>query len=80
MVFSMTAILCEGEVSTEIQTLSYCIMTMSMIQRQTLPSRVVLNMTQRQTLPSCVVLNTTEMQTQIEVREEMMRGMPRCSK
>ena len=49
MVFSMTAILCEAEVSTEIQTLSYCIMTMSMTQRQTLPSRVVLNMTQRQT-------------------------------
>ena len=27
-----------------------------------------------------MVLNTTEMQTQMEVCEEMMRGMPRCSK
>ena len=57
--------MCEGEVDTE---------------RQILPSRVVLNMTQRQSLPSCVVLYTTEMQTQMEVCEEMMRGMPRCSK
>ena len=48
-----TAILCEGEVDTERQTLSYCIMTMGMTQRQTLPSRVVLNMTQRGTL--CLV-------------------------
>ena len=42
-----TAILCKSEVGTEIQTLSYCTMTMSMTQRQTLPSRVVLTMTQR---------------------------------
>ena len=42
-----TAILCGGEVGTEMQTLSYCIMTMSMTPRQTLPSRVVLTMTQR---------------------------------
>ena len=35
---------------------------------------------ERQSLPSCVVLNTTEMQTRVEVCEEMMRGMPRCSK
>ena len=61
-----TAILCEGEVGTEIQTRSYCIMTMSMTQRQALPSRVV--------------LNTTERQTPMEVSEEMTRGMPRCSK
>ena len=45
------AILCEGEVDTE---------------RQTLPSRVVLNMTLRQ--------------TPMETCEEMMRGMPMCSK
>ena len=36
--------------------------------------------TERQSLPSCVMLNTTERQTQMEVCEEMMRGMPRCSK
>ena len=61
-----TAILCEGEVGTEIQTLSYCDMTMSMTQRLTLPSSVVLNMTLRQ--------------TPMETCEEMMRGMPMCSK
>ena len=35
--------------------------------------------TERQSLPLCVVLNRTEMQTLMEVCEEMMRGMPRCS-
>ena len=41
------AILCEGEIGTEIQTLSYCIMTMSMTQRQTLPSYVKVRLVQR---------------------------------
>ena len=36
--------------------------------------------TERQSLPFCVMLNTTEMQTRMEVCEEMMRGMSRCSK
>ena len=75
----MTAILCEGEVSTEIQTLSYCIMTMSMTQRHTTMSCGAEYDAERQTLLSCVVLNTTERQSPIEACEEMMRGMPRCS-
>ena len=49
-----SVILCEDEIVTE---------------RQTLPSRVVLNMTQRGN--HCrLVSNTTEMQTQMEVCEE----------
>ena len=36
--------------------------------------------TERQSLPSCVMLNATEMQAQVEVCEEMMRGMPRGNK
>ena len=75
----MTAILCEGEVSTEIQTLSYRIMTMSMTQRHTTVSCGAEYDTERQTLLSCVVLNTTERQSPMEACEEMMRGMPRCS-
>ena len=71
------AILSEGEVGTERQTLSYCIMTMSMTQRQTLAISCGAEYdTERQTLPSCVVLNTTEMQTQMEVSEETMRVCP----
>ena len=54
---------------------------MRLIQTQTLSSRVVLIYhTEMQSLPSCMVWNTIEMQTQMEVCENMMRGMPRCSK
>ena len=76
------AILCEGEVGTKIQTLSYHIMTMSMTQtqRHTTMSCGAEYETERQTLLSCVVLNTTESQIPMEVCEEIMRGMPRCSK
>ena len=60
-----TAILCEGEVDTE---------------RNFSISRSAEYDTERQSLASCAVLNTTEMKTQMEFCEEMMRGIPRCSK
>ena len=73
-----TAILCEVEVDTDkdIVLLYHGVGYDS--ERQTLPSRVMCWIWNREA--SCVPLNTTERRIAMEESEEMMRGMPKCSK
>ena len=64
---------------TQRQTLSRCTTTLVMSQRDKLVWCAKYE-TERQTLLFCVMLNTTARQISMEVCEEMIRGMPKCSK